>query len=437
MTAAASQEHLEALAGLQTRAAELEAIVERCLVDPHGVVLAAVDTGSLRPHSKEVFTPGTDIMRHPAMKAKNFGDYFAYENCGMCTGSYLAAMVWKHRAEGDPASLENARRSFRAIDHIYRISQQIEPGFFCKYHEAQPTTEMSTDQCMYAMVGLDLYASLANNAERRRIGEIIGGIAGMWMRKKYRHPYRDRDYDWPWPLNRFPVMMWLAWRHTGDAAFHAEFLRLAALPEVAAAPPYCSGTHRGINTMARAHRAQLGTLNDFFWPFSLEGASSAETALDPLLRDEAPGHDLWLGQLRDAVESARPKLGKNLLERGHCRYDPASGNLTEVELPYYVGGKPNPIWQHKYYAANVQSGHSPPMYARALVAAGRHLPDQTMLQTAIRILRALDLRDMAWKHDPLDHLPENQKWLTRTLSVDAVTNWLWAYWMAVADGKSC
>ncbi len=420
---------------LSDRANGLERVVEEHLVDPDGVVIAAVDIDTLRPHPKELFTATTDRMRHPAMQAENFGDYFAYENCGMCTGSYLSAMVWKYRATGAISALKQAKRSFRAIDHIYSISQQIEPGFFSKYHEAKLSPEMSTDQCMYAMAGLDCYAPLADFSESARLREIIGGIAEMWMRKKYRHPYRERNFDWPWPPNRFPVMLWYAWRHTGRLLFREEFERLAALPEVKASPPHCPGTWRNINEQAEAHREREGNLDDFFWPCSLEGAASAETALEPLIRYDAPSRSLWLQQLGDAIEAGMPKLGSDFLERGHCRYDLSTRKLAEVDHPYYVGGKPNPIWEHKYYIANVKTGHSPPMFARALVAAAPYLPNLQAMELALRILHGVDLRMMGWKHDPLNHLPENQKWLTRTLSGDAVTNWLWAYWMAVATSK--
>lgn len=432
MTRAALRNPAGVWPALGERAARLEETVERNLIDPDGVVLGAVDLDTLRPLSRETFTPDTDIMRHPAMQAENFGDYFAYENCGMSTGAYLTAMVWKYRATGDPAALLQARRSFQAIDHIFRVSQQIEPGFFCKYHEARPTTEMSTDQCMYAMTGLDAYAPLAEDSERARIREIIGGIAGLWMRKGYRHAYRDRNFAWPWPPNRFPVMLWYAWKHTGDPVFQAEFLRLASLPEVRSVPPYCTTTLRTLPEHAEAHRKRQGNLDDFFWPCTPETAASAETALEPLLRGGAPFEDVWLQQLREALASALPKLDENFLERGHCRVDPATGQLTEVERPYYVGGWPNPVWEHKYYAANVKSGHSPPMFARALIGAAPYTTDLPVVEIAQGILQALDLPQMAWKHDPLNHLPANQKWLTRTLSVDAVTNWLWAYWQAVA-----
>jgi hypothetical protein len=436
-------------------------------VNAHGLVLSWIDAEAMRPFARGFFTPDMDILRHPgAATEAEFGAYMAYENTGMCTGAYLAALVWKYRVTAEASALDQARRTFRALAKLYDLSQAVEPGFFSKFHCGRLSREMSTDQCLYAMVGLDQFAPLATDAERAKIREIIGGIAGMWLRRQYRHPYRERTHDWQWPLNRFPVFNWLAWKHTGEQRFRAEFERLAALPEVKAGPPFVpmfgvpplggirTGVRRRSPDRAGASTAGLprrtGDLRSdvvrgqetgaqpemepFLWPAVPEHTASAAASLIPLLEHDAPQRDTWLRQLRVAYETGRRAIGDDCLERGHFYYDPATGAIQPVEKPFYAGGQPNPVWRHKGFVADVKSGHSPTMFARAAFQIHRYHADLGAADTGRDILEAMDLPQMRWKIDYRDQLPPDQKWMTRAFDGDALVHWLWAYWLARAEG---
>jgi hypothetical protein len=403
------------------RAAQFEETVERHLVDPHGLILSWLDAKTMRLFAPDFFTPDLDILRHPgAVAEEEFGAYIAYENAGMCTGGYLCALVWKHRVTSEPSALDRARRTYQAIAHLYDVSQVVEPGFFSKFHCGRLSREMSTDQCLYAMLGLDQFAALATAAEQAKIREIIGGIAGMWLRRGYRHPYRERTHDWQWPLNRFPVFLWLAWKHTGDEKFRDEFQRLATLPEVKAGPPFVPALPE---TKAR-----------FLWPVTPEHTASAAASLVPLLAHDAPQRDTWLRQLRVAYETGRPAIGDDCLERGHFYHDPITGRTEPVEKPFYAAGQPNPVWRHKGFVADVKSGHSPTMFARAAFQIHRYHADLGAADTGRDILEAMDLPQMRWKIDYRDQLPPDQKWMTRAFDGDALVHWLWAYWLARAEG---
>jgi hypothetical protein len=76
------------------------------------------------------------------------------------------------------------------------------------------------------------------------------------------------------------------------------------------------------------------------------------------------------------------------------------------------------------------------MFARALLAADPLFPEFGWKKVAGRILEKLDMGQMLYKIDPKGHLPENQKWLERCLSGDAVVNWLWSYWLAKAQNQT-
>lgn len=420
---------------LEKKAEQFESLVERSLVERNGLVLSWIDVETMRPFAPGFFTPEMDVMRHPGANWTDFGLYFAYENAGMCTGAWLAAMVWKYRVTRDQAALGRARRTFDAIASLYDASQAVEPGFFSKFHEGKVTSEMSTDQCLYAMLGLDRFLDFASAAEAAKIREIIGGIAGMWIRKGYKHPYRDRDFPWPWPPNRFPVFCWLAWRHTGEARFREEFDRLRALTEVRERAPFISMTRAMAPARLAAFPPAERAKGRLPWGEAPEHTASAQASLDPMLEYDAPDRDLWVRQLRDAYEVGVVGLGEDLLQRGSFSVELATGRIFEVEKPFYSGGKPNPVWRNKGFAANTRSGHSPCMFARAALTIDLYHPDLGAAAKARAILESAEARTMLYKMDPLNHLPPDQKWLTRAFCGDAVVNWLWAWWMGKGRGQ--
>ncbi len=412
---------------IEFKAKRLDSFVRDKLIEPHGLVLSFVDSATGKPFCAEEFGLGVDRMRHPpALGNENFGSYFAYENCGMCTGAWLAAQVLKYQVTQDDEVLRTARAAFVAIRDLYQRSQSLGAGFFSKFHNGRLSTEISTDQCLYAAWALDQFGALATKEERGQIAQIIEGIAKFWMDRDYKHPYRDRDFEWPWPANRFPPLLWLAWRHTKRQKYYDEFERLAALQAVRDFPPFFSTTiSRWRGSGAQGH-----------WPFKLEQAAQGQLSLAPLLLYDAPHRSVWLSQLKELILSCLPDLGEDCLGRGEFTYDEEAGTAREVETPYHSGGKPNPVWEAKGFVSAARSGNSPTMFARALLAADPLFPEFGWKKVAGRILEKMDIGQMLYKIDPKGHLPENQKWLERCLSGDAVVNWLWSYWLAKAQNQT-
>ena len=412
---------------LGEKEARLEAFVRDNLIEANGLVLSFVDAATGRPFSADEFGPDVDRMRHPpSLGTDDFGSYFAYENCGMCTGAWLTTQVLKYQVTKDVTALRTAREAFEAIRNLYECSQAVAPGFFSKFHNGRISPEISTDQCLYAVWGLDQFSAFGAATERSEIARIIGGIADFWMGRGYKHPYRERDFEWPWPANRFPPLVWLAWRHAGGQKYLDEFHRLSALDAVRDFPPFFSTTRsqwRKTRT-AGAH-----------WPFKLEQAAQGQLSLAPMLCYDAPHRALWLAHLKELITACLPDLGEDCLQRGEFTYDEATGVAREVEKSYHSGGKPNPVWEAKGFVSSARAGHSPAMFARALFSADPLFPEEDWASTGWRILETLDLADMLLKIDHQDHLPNNQKWLVRCLSGDAVVNWLWSYWLAKSQGQ--
>jgi len=413
---------------LGEKEARLEAFVRDNLIEANGLVLSFVDAATGRPFSADEFGPDVDRMRHPpSLGTDDFGSYFAYENCGMCTGAWLTTQVLKYQVTKDVTALRTAREAFEAIRNLYECSQAVAPGFFSKFHNGRISPEISTDQCLYAVWGLDQFSAFAMAAEQKEIVHIICGIADFWIDRGYKHPYRDRDFEWPWPPNRFPPLLWLAWRHSGRQKYFDEFERLSSMDAVRDLPPFFS------TTLSKWRESPIAGISH--WPFKLEQAAQGQLSLAPMLLYNAPNRPLWLSHLRELIVSCMPDLGDDCLGRGDFVFDEETATAREVETPYHSGGIPNPVWEAKGFISSARSGHSPTMFARALFAADPLLPEYDWKFAAWRILETLDLPDMLLKIDNQKHLPVNQAWLTRCLSGDAVVNWLWSYWLAKLQGQ--
>jgi len=407
---------------LEDKADRLESFVKSKLIEGHGLVLSFVDSATGKPFRADEFGPAVDRMRHPpALNTEDFGSYFAYENCGMATGAWLASQVCRYVVTGDEEALASARSAAAALFALYEKSQLVADGFFSKFHEGKISREISSDQCVYAMWALDRYSALASADEKTAIARMAGGMARFWWDRGYKHPYRERDFEWQWPLNRFPPLLWMAWTHTGDGKFLEEYHRLARLPEVRELPPFQQSTRalwRSSQPDGEAH-----------WPFKAANAGQGGLSLEPLLCLNAPHRDLWLSQLEETLVSALPDVRADGLGRGHFVYREDTGEIHDVEVPRHASGHPNPVWEAKYYISSARTGAMPCLYARALMAGECHLPSLGLAEKAWEILGKIDLPDMREKIDPLGHLPDNQKWMTRCLSGDAVVNWIWAYWL--------
>ena len=413
---------------LEEKASQLEDVVRGKLIEGHGLVLSFVDAATGKPFRADEFGPGVDRMRHPpALGTEDFGSYFAYENCGMCTGAWLTVQTLKYQVTKEIGTLRNARTTFEALRELYTLSQAVAPGFFSKFHNGRLSPEISTDQCLYAAWGLDQFSAFATAAEQKEIVQMITGITDFWIDRDYKHPYRERDFEWPWPANRFPPLLWLAWRHSGERKYFDEWTRLSATDAVRDLPPFFS------TTLSRWR--ETATPGASHWPFKLENAAQGQLSLAPMLLYGAPHRSLWLSHLRELIVSCMTDLGEDCLGRGEFVFDEATGIAREAETSYHSGGTPNPVWEAKGFISSARSGNSPTMFARALFAADPLFPEEDWKSVAWRILETLDLPDMLLKIDHQKQLPDNQEWLTRCLSGDAVVNWLWSYWLAKSQDQ--
>ncbi|MEI8078688.1 MAG: hypothetical protein WCH61_03545, partial [bacterium] len=99
-------------AELREKAIRIENWLDAHFVDQHGAVYTLIDQASLQPAQETLF--------HDAGVRKGVGDFAvdgyerselaAYENCGMCTGAYMQALLYRYRIEENQDSLKKASR---------------------------------------------------------------------------------------------------------------------------------------------------------------------------------------------------------------------------------------------------------------------------------------------------------------------------------------
>ena len=147
-----------------------------------------------------------------------------YENASMVQGSFLAAMCARYRVTRDQDALEKARRTFRGIRKIYDLSRPGGEGYYCKPWDWRFQDETSSDQYVYAMMGLDSFRELADPEERGQIREMLTAMARFWIDRKYRYRYLGRTLDWQ--RCRFISFMAYARRVSDAPVFADELSRL-------------------------------------------------------------------------------------------------------------------------------------------------------------------------------------------------------------------
>jgi hypothetical protein len=393
---------------LNQRAGAIEAWTESHLIDPHGVVYSQVDKASGRTLTAAFFDPESE--RH--LPGVSLADFWHYENCGMTTGAYLQALVCRYEVDHDPAALDRARRCYGALRRIYDLGKQLEEGFFPKIYGARFSNQTSTDQVLYAVMALDRYAPHAGGEERLDIARMIELMVRFWVKRKYRYLYYHIP-DMLWPLARFPSLLLLAFNHSGDESFKAEYERLLA---------------EGVNRYpgeSRLRRKRSGEVppSDFekqqhAWLLShmADAVTMDVMELDYLLRHD-PANE-WAATWRQSAAQMWHEARLTLAPNGKAYIN------VLVDMDTGVPRRPDPCAD----ASGAETGWST-MIARAGVQTAPYVPEpQEGLNASRHVLESLDIQDLTYFDGP-ERFGPRDRFKTRFLSGDAVANWLWAYWL--------
>ena len=378
-----------------------DSFIEEHFVDPHGVVYTMLDAATLKPADAAFFAPFAKIKSTCRNSLRTWGpdtfspeEFWAYENCGMTTGAYLNSLCSALRTPGDGTEeiRKRAKRTFDALVHIYDIGQTLEKGFFPKIWGNRLTNQTSTDQCLYAVHSMHNYYPFASEKDRKKIAEIIVGIAEFWYRKNYILTYLDRK-DMVWPPLRFPPLLMLAYRYSGNEDFRTEALRILnahrdSIPEYLVRNDwlYCSADHLTMDTM------------------NFE-----------LMADFAPVPEEWHEILYPGLRKEWGQYRKSLTPDGYYWINMHYDQKTETALPLE---KECP-----------RSGWST-MIVRAGLQLSRLIPDiyPEALEAAEPVLNKLAPEEMYYYHpDDKRQFPPDRHGEMLFLSGDAIANRQWAY----------
>jgi len=411
---------------LDQRSRAIEAWAEDHFIDPDGVVYSQIDKATGGPITDAFFGPDADTMKIPGFTAAEFENY---ENCGMTTGAYMQAMICRYEVEHDAAALQRARRCFKALKHIYDMGKELEEGFFPKIYGARFSNQTSTDQVLYAVLALDRYSPHANAQERQEIDRMISRMIQFWVKRKYRYLYYHIP-DMLWPLNRFPSLLLLAFNHSGDPQFKAEYDRLLAegwnkfpgnerlrRKRNGEVPP--SDYEKKQHAWLIAHMSDSLTMDVMEFDYLLRHDPANQWAVN------------WRQSTRQMWEESVLTIAADGKVYVHMLVDMDTGAVRPPD-PIYFGGTGHG-WTYLNSLSGAKSGWSS-MIARAGVQAAFHLPEKPkILEVARHILESLDIQDLTYLDQPERLMPPH-RFLTRFLSGDAITNWLWAYWQGRGAG---
>lgn len=406
---------------LSVKATAIEDYVEKYLVDKHGVIYSQINGLTGKPWDED------NLKFYDAFKLPGVlpWELLGYENCGMTTGAYLAAMTAKYQTTGNSADLILAGRCFEGLRIIYEIGKQKEEGFFPKIYGGKYSEQISSDQYIYAIKGMDLYYDIAPDEHRTQICRMVEKMVDFWMKRRYRYNYYTIQ-NMQWPLGRFSAFLIIAYRITNKQKFLDEFNRLNHQEKVYMQPADSALANLKSRTLSEyekqnGNRYLLGALEDC--------AAMEVIALESCLKYSADFAEYWKQSMREIWHEGKLALTTENLACRQVLYDPATGHAAPIPEAKMLDEKGCLLdWQWFSWRGNVLTPRST-MLARAGFQIQKWLPEDNTAELSLRILHDVLLDQMRHFLDPdgRQMLPCH-KYMTESVCADAMVNWLWAYW---------
>ena len=155
---------------LAKRAARFREAVMEVATGPGGMLIAFPRHDTRRPFQEGGPIPAYAVAALRAAWVKEHptpAEWLYGENTLWATGWFLYSQILRYRATGDPEARETARKCFRDLSNIFRLSWAIEPGLLGKPHggRAGPTT--SFDQSACPVIYYVLYAQEMGTPEEK------------------------------------------------------------------------------------------------------------------------------------------------------------------------------------------------------------------------------------------------------------------------------
>jgi len=399
------------------------------MTDQNGVIYSSLEAETQAPWSASSWNDGDDLI---TAKDAAPWDILNYENCGMTTGAYLAALSYKWRVTKDEETYARAKTAFRGLMHVFEIGTHLESGFFPKIYGGRLSHETSSDQYLYAIKGMRAWLPVAPPEDVAAIRRILPAMLDFWMRREYRYAYFGVE-NMPWPLVRFPSILYAAASTSGDSKYDEEAERINSEHKVYLAPGESQ-------ILLRAQGQAEFSEYEMQQGCRYRGIFIAEcTAMDIMQLDECLLHseryrEHWLRSMELSWREGSLSLTDDGLAYGCTLYDPISGQSGPTPPGWLYEG-PDPLgWSFLRWTGGFLVSRST-MLARVGVHVAKWLPELNVTPTVLQILHKVDLGVMRHCLDPDGRqlLPRHQ-YMTRWVDADAIVNWLWAYWQGRWEG---
>ena len=210
---------------LPKTAQEYTALTAEKFFDDNNIVRGILHFPDAGPLTVNDFPPDTDVI---GRRGEELVGFYMYENSGMAAGAFLNAESLRFKRTKETSALENAKRAFSGLKYIYGLGARNEEGFFPKPHGGQYTPDLSRDQYLYAMHGMDNYYEIASEDEKADIEKMIVTMSRWWVKQKYYvNSFGlgfDNLSDHSAPL--FLSIIHLGYKYSGDRQFLDEYIRL-------------------------------------------------------------------------------------------------------------------------------------------------------------------------------------------------------------------
>jgi len=415
---------------LSIKAELLADYLERYFIDTNGLVYSAINVKTHRPWTDADCRPGDEYIKVAVYTQAEIQNY---EDAGMTTGSYLAALAYQHQVTGDARVLARARRTFEGIASIYEMGGRQERGYFPKTYGGRCSEETSTDQYLYAMKGMMAYWPLAATDHRDKIREMMPAMVDYWVRRAYRRDYFEFK-NMLWPLGRFPSLLIMAYVISEQKKYLDEFYRLNEEFQVYRQPVESQIAPHVAHPEARsAYEKRVGK-------YLLSYLSSC-AAMDIMELDECLLHSdayktYWLASMQQMWREGILEITERGLSYVSILYDPRSGAVTPP-APGWIHETPpqsSDSWSFSFWTGTLLRGCST-MLARVGNHVAHWLPEENAGDVVRRILTEISPQDMRNYIDPDGRqMLAQHRFLGDEVSGIAITNWLWAYWQGREQG---
>ena len=170
--------------------ATLVRIMEEVFLDEDGYYRTEINARTLQPYQPddpEVLPPDKQWIRHGLLPDCAKAIHMNYEDASMTTGAYMRAMVAKLKKTGDKKTEEIVRRTFAAMNLLYEeVAKNNEygrgyiPKPYLGIRNVSEMFEMSADQWVKYVGGLDVFRDVASDTEREQAEEILVAMA-KWL----------------------------------------------------------------------------------------------------------------------------------------------------------------------------------------------------------------------------------------------------------------